>query len=150
LTTTSVPKQPDQLTVARFSIVVDGVELAAFSGLEGITTEIEASVAIQSGVKQPIGATIGTPKLPMVELERGLTADMRLSAWHESARQSDPESRKSCSLVMYNVDGKPVARYHMENAWPAKIEIGALKAGATEVLMERATFVCEELRRVDP
>jgi phage tail-like protein len=150
LTTASVSKQPDQLTVARFSIVVDGVELAAFSELEGITTEIEASMAIQSGVKQPIGGTIGTPKLPMVVLERRLTTDMRLSAWHESARQSDLESRKSCSLVMYNVDGKPVARYHMESAWPAKIEIGALKAGAPEVLTERATFICDELRRLDP
>ncbi len=34
-------------------------------------------------------------------------------------------ARESCSLVMYNVDGKPVARYHLEDAWPSKIEIGA-------------------------
>ena len=47
------------------------------------------------------------------------------------------------SLVMYNYDGKPVARYHLENAWPSKMEIGALKAGSTEVLMETVTIVCE-------
>ena len=40
-------------------------------------------------------------------------------------------ARKSCSLVMFNTKGKPVARYHLENAWPSKIEIGALKAGAS-------------------
>jgi phage tail-like protein len=59
-------------------------------------------------------------------------------------------ARKSCSLVMYNVDGKPVARYHMHNAWPSKIEIGALKAGASEVLMETVTIVCEHIERVAP
>jgi hypothetical protein len=38
----------------------------------------------------------------------------------------------------------------MEHAWPAKIEIGALKAGASEVLMETVTIVCESLQRVAP
>jgi hypothetical protein len=28
--------------------------------------------------------------------------------------------RSSCSLVMYNYSGKPVARYHLEHAWPSK------------------------------
>ena len=57
-------------------------------------------------------------------------------------------ARKSCSLVMYNYDGAPVARYHLEHAWPSKLEIGALKAGASEVLMETVTIVCERIQRV--
>jgi hypothetical protein len=40
-----------------------------------------------------------------------------------------------------------VARYHLTEAWPAKIEIGALKAGASEVLMEKVTIVCEFIQR---
>jgi|tagenome__1003787_1003787.scaffolds.fasta_scaffold20895275_2 hypothetical protein len=27
--------------------------------------------------------------------------------------------------TMYSTDGTPVARYHLEMAWPAKIELGA-------------------------
>ena len=42
----------------------------------------------------------------------------------------------------------PVARYHLENAWVSKIEIGALKAGASEVLMETVTIACETLQRI--
>jgi phage tail-like protein len=49
---------------------------------------------------------------------------------------------------MYQADGKPVARYHLEMAWPSKIEIGALKAGASEVLMETVTIVAEHIQRV--
>jgi phage tail-like protein len=57
-------------------------------------------------------------------------------------------ARKSCSLIMYNTGGQPVARYHLENAWPAKIEIGALKAGSNEVLRETVTLTCEHIQRV--
>ncbi len=76
---------------------------------------------------------------------------MELWAWHEAVRNGDiVAARKSCSLVMYGYDGKPVARYHCENAWPAKIAIGALKAGANEMLMESVTIVCEHIQRVAP
>jgi hypothetical protein len=51
---------------------------------------------------------------------------------------------------MYNTHGTPVARYHLENAWPAKIEIGAMKVGASKVLMETVTLTCERIERVAP
>ena len=36
------PEQPhDALTAARFSITIDGYEIASFSELQGITTEVE-------------------------------------------------------------------------------------------------------------
>ena len=57
-------------------------------------------------------------------------------------------ARKNASLVMYDYEGKPVARYHLTNAWPSKIEIGALKAGASEVLIETVTIVAERIERV--
>jgi hypothetical protein len=33
-------------------------------------------------------------------------------------------------------------------AWPSKLEIGALKAGSSEVLMETVTIVSERIQRV--
>ena len=38
--------------------------------------------------------------------------------------------------------------YHLTDACPSKIEIGALKAGAPEVLMETVTMTCEFIQRV--
>ena len=76
---------------------------------------------------------------------------MELWLWHEAVLMGDIiAARKSCSLVMYATDGTPVARYHLEMAWPSKLEIGALKAGASEVLMETVTLVCEMIQRVAP
>jgi hypothetical protein len=51
---------------------------------------------------------------------------------------------------MVDVEGKAVARYHLESARPAKLEIGGLKASASEALYERVTLVCENIERVSP
>ncbi len=147
------PSQPnDALTAARFSVTIDGYEIASFSELAGITTEVKPVDFLESSDKEVIFKKLpGTRLPPTIVLKRGKNAGMELWAWHEAVLNGDiVAARKSASLVMYNTDGKPVARYHMEHAWPAKIEIGALKAGASEVLMETVTIVCESLQRVAP
>lgn len=40
------------------------------------------------------------------------------------------------TLTMYATDGTATAKYYLESAWPSKVEISALKAGASEVLYE--------------
>jgi hypothetical protein len=58
-------------------------------------------------------------------------------------------ARKSATLVMYTADGTAIARYHLASAWPAKIEIGGLKAGASEVLQETVTVAFDDIQRLD-
>jgi phage tail-like protein len=145
------PEQPhDALTAARFSITIDGYEIASFSELQGITTEVEPVSFMESSDKEVILKQLPGKAVPgKVVLKRGKNQSMELWAWHESVLQGNMvAARKSCSLVMYNFDGAPVARYHLENAWPSKLEVGALKAGASEVLMETVTIVCERIQRV--
>src|SRR5438309_1279543 len=49
------PSQPnDALTAARFSITIDGYEIAQFSELSGITTEVEAVKFMESSDKEVI------------------------------------------------------------------------------------------------
>jgi phage tail-like protein len=145
------PNQPnDAITAARFSITIDGYEIASFSELQGITTEVEPVELMESTDKEVILKKMpGKTKPATLTLKRGKNSSMELWAWHEAVLMGDiVAARKSCSLVMYGTDGKPVARYHLEHAWPAKLEIGALKAGASEVLMETVTIVSERIQRV--
>lgn len=138
------------ITAARFSITIDGYEIASFSELQGIKTEIKTVDFVESGEKGIIQAKMpGNPELASLTFKRGQNNSLEMWAWHEAARfgQMD-QARKSCSLVMYDASGKPQARYHLENAWPSKIEIGALKAGSNEVLMESVTLVCDHMQRV--
>ncbi|MFG2794548.1 phage tail protein [Streptomyces sp. NPDC048419] len=142
----------DVLTASRFSVVIDGYEIASFSELSGITTEVEPVDYMSSSDQEVIIKKLpGKRKPPTVVLKRGKTEGVELWAWHQTVLLGDiVAARKSASLVMYSADGKPVARYYLEHAWPAKIEIGALKAGSSEVLMETVTIVCENIQRVAP
>jgi phage tail-like protein len=142
----------DAITAARFSIVIDGYQIASFSELIGISTEVEPVELLESTEKEVMLKKLpGKKKPPTLTLKRGKNQSMELWLWHEAVLMGDIiAARKSCSLVMYATDGTPVARYHLEMAWPSKLEVGALKAGASEVLMETVTLVCEHIQRVAP
>lgn len=132
----------DAITAARFSISIDGTEIASFSELQGIASTVD----VIPSDDEPV---LGRGKSLSVVLRRPLNRDTSMAAWHELVLLGDvAAARKSCSLVMYDADNKPVARYHLENAWPSKIEVGSLKAGASEVLMETVTMTCEFIQRV--
>jgi phage tail-like protein len=133
-------KRDEAFTVSRFSLTVDGVEIGQFSELAGITSEVESAQA--NGTRR---------RPPTVTLKRGKNKDMGIFAWHESVVAGLPvEARKSCSLTMYAPDGTASARYHLESAWPSKVEISALKAGASEILYETVTLTCDHIKRVSP
>jgi phage tail-like protein len=137
----------DPLTAARFSIVIDGSEIAAFSELADLSSGFEVDVleTTERGL-----LTIPSKRHPQsVTLKRGMTSGIELWAWHELVMNGSlAEAQKDVTLVMYDETGTPVARYHLENAWPAKLEIGSLKAGTSSVLMETVTIVSENLQRV--
>lgn len=120
-------------SAARYSLVVDGQEIATFSE------------AVFNQRANP----------PTVVLKGGRPIGENLRVWHEAAHtvqqgRPAPQSRKSASIVMYNYDGQPVARYHLENAWPSSVPRGAMRAGAGEVLMETVTITTETIQRVAP
>ncbi len=137
------------ITAARFSITVDGYEIASFSELSGIRTELKTTEFVESGDNGLIQMHIpASPVLASVVLKRAQTADPQMWAWHEAARFGEmAAARKSCSLVMFDAANEPVARYHLFNAWPSKIELGTLRAGSGDVLTETITIVCDHLQR---
>ncbi len=140
----------DPMTAARFAIIVDG-EVSDFTELQGITTEIEVAEYMASSDNDVILKKLpGRTKPPTITLRRGKDSSTMMSAWHDAARQAQltGEARKSCSLVMYNAAGAAVARYHLNNAWPTKIELAGLRSGTNEVLMESVTITCESLTRM--
>ena len=130
----------DALTAVRFSLTVDGVEIAAFPHLREITSAVRPE-------------TPGDPQSPPVStglaiLSRPQGRSPELWAWHEAVLLGNPGARRDATLIAWNANGQAIARYRLENAWPAKIEIGSLKAQASEVLIESVTIVCERIQRV--
>ena len=138
-------------TVARFSLTIDGVEIAQFSDA-AISSEVEpVEVGEQTGDTLFLKKLPGKQIPPTVTLTRSLNKDVSMSAWHQSVVEGQlAAARKDCTITTVDSSGDAVARYHLESAWPSKIEISGLKAGASEVLYETVTLTCDSLRRVEP
>ena len=93
----------------------------------------------------------GKTKPPQVTLKRGLDPETYMWAWHQAVLQGEPTARKTCSLQLFAASqspksGQPIITYVLENAWPSKLEIAGMKAGATEVVTETVVL----LVRPDP
>jgi phage tail-like protein len=137
----------DQITAARFSLSIDGVEIGQFADLGAITSELELP-EIQ---KEPGGKKLPRRIPPTVTLSRGMNQDLSIFAWHQVVVEGQfLAARKNCSLIMYSASGTPVARYYLKGAWPSKVGISALKSGANEILIETVTLVAENIQRVAP
>jgi T4-like virus tail tube protein gp19 len=118
------------MTADRFSLTIDGVEIAQFSELAGISSAVERKPAT-------------------VTLKRGKSNDMGLFAWHQSVVEGQlAAARNSTTLTMYAPDGAATGGYYLESAWPSEVAISGLKAGASEVLYETVTLTADDIQRI--
>lgn len=133
------------ITAARFAITIDGVEVASFSELGSIVSSVEVAPPTAGA---PSGAVIRSARVTLV---RGMTRTADMWAWHELVARGGPTAAlKNASVVAYDKDNKPVARFYLENAWPSKVELGPGLAaqGPADTPMETVTIVCEHIQRV--
>ena len=93
-----------------------------------------------------LGRPSDPPQPATVTLVRGLTSDRRFVQWVQEAHGRGPgHTARRATIVVFAHDGSPVARYHLENAWPSKLEIGTLKASDTSVVAERLTLTFDRV-----
>jgi phage tail-like protein len=142
----------DPVTAARFSLTIDGFQIATFSELSGITQEVVPTEFLESnGGTLVLKKQLGKAKPPTVTLKRAMNGSLELAAWHQAVRTGNAAAaRRSCSLTMYDAEGDPVARYLLTNAWPSKLEISGLKAGSSEALIETVTLTADSIERLNP
>jgi phage tail-like protein len=138
--------QSEPVTANRFALTIDGFEIATFSELSGIFSEVEPVYASETSDR-----LIPKNKPPFVTLKRGLTGALDLWTWHEAVTERRmQQARRDVSLVMFNPEGVPVARYFLTKAWPSKMELSGLQAGQSEELIETLTLTAEHVQRVAP
>jgi phage tail-like protein len=129
----------DPLTMARASLVVDGVEIAAFNELGGVTSSIK--------LPRADGKAAQLETLSIV-LKRPLSEDLAMSNWHREATTQLTGYKKNASLIFYNTEGTPTAKFWLNNAWPAEYHLNALKAGSSEIVYESVTLTASSFQRV--
>jgi phage tail-like protein len=141
----------DALAGYHFSIEIDGVSIAQFQEVSGITSELDV-IELKENTKDGkyiLHKLPGNRKPPTITLKRAKNASTDLWDWHQKVYQGKiGDARKNGSVVVHGYDNQEVSRFNFINAWPSKVSTSALKAGSNEVLMEEVTIVCEELERV--
>lgn len=148
-----MPDKIDIVSAARFVLQANGLkEGIEFSELTGISMEIDV-VEFQDNVagKVQLHKLPGKTKPATITLKRPMNSVIALWEWHEGLFAPGGYSalRRDGSLTMYDFEGSAVAAYNFFHAWPSKISLGGLKAGASEVMVEEVTLTCERLFR-DP
>jgi phage tail-like protein len=141
----------DALAGYHYSIEIDGVTIAQFQEVSGLTSEIDV-IDLKENTrdgKYIVHKLPGNRKPPSITLKRAKSASTDLWEWHQQIFQGKVSAaRKNGSVVLYNYDHTEVGRYNFINAWPSKVSMSTLKASGNEILMEECTIVCEELERV--
>jgi phage tail-like protein len=110
---------------------VEGLVLSIF-GLERSTVDVATT----------------TPRATRraVTVVRPLSRDSTFAKWaHRVEAQGVDAARRRATVVVFAVDGSPVARYHLENAWPSKLEVGSLTSGGSRVVVEKLTLTYEDV-----
>ncbi len=128
---------------AFFSIEIDGVSLAFFTGCTGLSVEFEVmehahvnAAGTKSTTKIP-----GRAKYSEVVLKRGLTPDTALSDWFKEVVDAASQTPyKTGSIVVMDRTMAEVARFSLLNMWPSKLSVSDLNAGSDEVMVEELTM----------
>jgi len=135
-----------------FVVVIDGARLGGFTEVSGLATENEV-VEYRDG--SDVGAVIrkipGVARFSNITLKRGIIAgDTDLWDWRQMVIDGDIEgARKNGSIIMYDKDLNPVAKWNFVNAWPAKIATPSRKSSdGKDAVVEELTIAHEYIERV--
>ena len=134
-----------------FQVEIDGVTLAQFKEVSGISSEIQV-IEHRENTKGGIPVMKKLPghrKSGDISLKRGRTDDKALWDWHKKVQDGDIKgARKNGSIVLYDSAMSEVGRFNFFNGWPSKIATDALSTDSNDAIKESITLIIERLERV--
>jgi phage tail-like protein len=142
-------KRNDPYRNFRFRVVIDGIQIAAFSDatIPDISTD---AVEYREGTDATHQRKLsGLTKFGNVTLKRGLTDSMDLYNWRKAVAQKGAlNNRKSLSIILIDEEGNDKAQWDIVEAWPVKYDVSALSAKGNEVSIESIELAHEGVSRV--
>lgn len=114
----------DPLITFNFGLEVTGVLSGFFTHVSGLSSETET---VDHKVVTATGQGIvqmepGRLKWNPVTLKRGVTSNLDIWDWRQKVVDGKmADARKAASIIAYSPDGKAVARWDMDRAWPSKV-----------------------------
>ncbi len=122
----------------------------AFSECTGLEATMEAKVIKEGGRNYGAVQRVGPVTFATVVLKRGITETRHLWTWFEFVTGGNYAYRLSAIITMFDISGKAVLAWKLEDAMPVKFKTADLNARATEVGVEELHIVHEGLLKVEP
>lgn len=143
-----MPIGEDALGNYAWQVEVDGLQLAQFKEVSGLSSEIQV---IEHKENKPGGLPLikklpGARKYGDITLKRGKTDDPAFWTWIREVQEGKIDSaRRNGSVVLYDYEYGEKVRWNFINGWPSKVSISNLQAGGSDVAVEDVTIVHEGL-----
>lgn len=140
----------DPLVSAFFTIDFGGSVKGAFRECTGLGSENEVVEYKASGDKGKfvMKKVPGRMKWNNITLKRGITDAMDMWQWRKKVEEGKvDDARTNGSIVMYNQQNQPVARWNFVAAWPSKLSGPTANATNNEVGIEELEITHEGYTR---
>jgi phage tail-like protein len=132
----------DPYLAQSFLVEIDGVTVAGFSEVSGLSVEI-SPVEYRNGSEDTTVRKIpGLAKYANITLKRGVVGDLTLWQWLNAVRHGEVQRRDGV-IVLLDARREPVLRIRFRRGWVCKWEGPTLNAQSNEVAME-SIEICHE------
>lgn len=142
----------DPLVGFHFAVDIGGVVGGYFTECSGLGSEheiIEHKCTTEEGT-EVVMKVPGRLKWEDITLKRGITSNMDIWDWRKQVEDGNVNSaRRDGSIVMFDHNLKPVARWNFERAWPVKCTGPQPKSDSNEISVEELTVTHEYIERVE-
>ena len=143
-------RESDPLVSYQFAVEVGGMVTGYFTEVSGMGSEnevIEQKVVTDNG-QEVIQKVPGRLKWNEVTLKRGITDNLQIYEWRKLVEDGKmKEARKNCSIIMFDRNYTPAARWDFVNAWPSKVTGPDVKADSNDFGVEEVVLHHEGMTR---
>ena len=131
----------DPANSLRFNVVIDGIELGAFTALEGLSAEYEVRTYAEGGENGFVHQLPGRLKFGNIKLSRPVDLQSKaLSAWFHLLAKGIGTRRHTATVVAFNDNGEPVAEWTFVGVWPVKYTGPSFSTETAKVAIEAFEF----------
>ncbi len=128
-----------------FLVEIDGLSVAGFSEVSGLTTEQDIIEYREGSDTQTVRKIPGLRKYGNITLKRGFTQNRELWEWRKTTIDGVTE-RKSGAIILLDEARNEALRWQFSQGWISKWEGPALNATANEAAIESMEVAVEDLR----
>lgn len=128
-----------------FLVEIDGLSVAGFSEVSGLTTEQDIIEYREGSDTQTVRKIPGLRKYGNITLKRGFTQNRDLWDWRKTTIDGITE-RKSGAIILLDEARNEALRWQFSQGWISKWEGPALNATANEAAIESMEVAVEDLR----